>query len=122
MAEEEPFRSSFAEAVHYTLSAAGKIYSERNAVYKDNFRVVGKIMSALFPKTGSMPVLQSETDFNRWHIFELFVVKLTRYGANWHKGGHQDSIDDMIVYLGMLKTLDQEFTKQQEKRGMTPRL
>jgi hypothetical protein len=113
MAFEEPFRSEFSGKVQETLAVAGKIYSERNAVYKDNFRVVGKIMSAMFPRRSQMPMLQDETDFNRWHIFELFIVKLTRYAANWHKGGHADSIDDMIVYLGILKELDNEFKRNQ---------
>lgn len=97
---------SFQERVEDRLKQAKELYRDRNAVYKDNFRIVGKVMQALFRR---QPTLASEQDFNRWHIFELFIVKLTRYATNWHKGGHEDSIQDMIVYLSILGELDKEW-------------
>lgn len=88
------------------LLNASNLYAERNAVYKDNFRMVGKIMEAMFP--GSRPNLNSAADYNRWHLFELAIVKLTRYATAFNEGGHADSLDDMIVYLAMVAALDAE--------------
>lgn len=101
--------SIFQSQVEDTLRRSIDLYQERNAVYKDNFRTVGRLMTALFPE--GVP-LTDGADFNRWHIFELIIVKLTRYVRNWHQGGHEDSIDDMIVYFGMLKELDREYKSQ----------
>lgn len=102
----------FAQGVLKTLEGAARTYEERNAVYKDNFRVVGRLMSALFP--AGAPLNDTEEKFNRWHIFELIIVKLTRYAQNYEQGGHADSIDDMIVYLGILKELDNEFVQARQ--------
>ena len=88
------------------LNDSAALFAQRNAVYKDNFRMVGKIMKALFP--GEAPVLETEADYTRWHLFELSIVKLSRYAVNYDKGGHADSLDDMIVYLAMVAALDSE--------------
>lgn len=101
--------SIFQSRVEDTLRRSIDLYQERNAVYKDNFRTVGRLMTALFPDGVQ---LTDGADFNRWHIFELIIVKLTRYVRNWREGGHEDSIDDMIVYFGMLKELDREYKNE----------
>jgi len=88
------------------LNESAALFRERNAVYKDNFRVVGRIMFAMFGE--NPPELKTEADYNRWHLFELFVVKLSRYSINYRAGGHADSLDDMIVYLAMVAALDAE--------------
>lgn len=113
--QESP-QLSFAERVCNTFDEAQRVYRERNAVYKDNFRIVGRIMTAMFG--WKQPDLVDENDFNRWHIFELFIVKLTRYVNNWHRGGHEDSLDDMIVYLGILKELDREWKPKGVEYGI----
>lgn len=97
--------AEFADKVKETLSEARNVYDERNAVYKDNFRNVGEVIAALFPNG---VVLKTAEDFTRWHIFELEIVKLTRYTQNYEQGGHEDSIKDRIVYLGILNGLDDE--------------
>lgn len=88
------------------LNRMANLYSERNAVYKDNYLKVGAVMSAMFPHGKT---LKTADDFNRWHLFELAIVKLTRYANQYEEGGHQDSIEDMIVYLAMVAGLDREF-------------
>jgi hypothetical protein len=85
------------------LNRLSELYAERNAVYKDNYLKVGGVMSAMFPDG---MVLKTAEDFNRWHLFELAIVKLTRYVNQYEAGGHPDSIEDMIVYLSMVAGLD----------------
>jgi len=94
------------------LKKMAETYAERNAVYGDNFRNVGRIMMILFPEGLN---LESESDFTRWHIFELIVVKLTRYSINFKNGGHPDSVHDAAVYNAMLEMLDYELTCEDEE-------
>lgn len=94
------------------LEKSAKLFEERNAVYKDNWRKVGAIMTILFPD--GPPKLEDETDYNRWHLFELAIVKLTRYAVQYNDGGHRDSIHDMIVYLAMVAGIEETM---REERG-----
>jgi hypothetical protein len=87
------------------LIRLGGLFAERNAVYKDNFHMVGRIMAAMFPDGIT---LKTAEDFDRWHLFELKIVKLSRYAVNYEKGGHEDSLDDDIVYTAMVAALDAE--------------
>lgn len=95
------------------LREAALTYEERNKVYGDNYKVVGKVMAALFP---SGILLKSADDHNRFHIFMLSIVKLTRYVQNWDKGGHQDSIRDNTVYSAMLEEIDAEIASFRESQ------
>lgn len=86
------------------LTKAAAIYAERSAMYGDNYKRFGHIMmGAIGPVT-----LETVADFNRFAIFTLMGAKLSRYGNNFTKGGHDDSLDDMAVYCMMLKELDAE--------------
>lgn len=87
------------------LRECADLFAERNAVYKDNFRMVGRVMQAMFPEGIT---IKGEDEFNRWHLFELSIVKLTRYAIAYKEGGHKDSLDDMIVYAAMVAALDAE--------------
>lgn len=87
------------------LNRMATLYAERNAVYKDNYRKVGKVMDALFPDGIT---LKGPDAFNRWHLFELSIVKLTRYANQYEAGGHADSLEDQIVYLAMVAGLEEE--------------
>lgn len=84
------------------LGHASRVYAERNEVYQDAYLVVGQIMQALFPQG---MVLAKEEDHNRYHLLVLVAVKMTRYAAQW-RSGHPDSMDDIMVYAAMLRTLD----------------
>lgn len=86
------------------LREAAQTFDERNAVYGDNYLLVGQIMAAHFPNGLTVNTVD---DWNRLHIFILGVVKDTRYANNW-KGGHQDSLRDATVYRSMLEMIDEE--------------
>lgn len=94
------------------LHEMADLFAERNAVYKDNFRMVGRIMQAMFPDGVE---LSSEEDHNKFHLFMLAIVKLSRYAINYDQG-HKDSLDDMIVYLSMVAALDDESAQAKEAK------
>ena len=85
------------------LEAMARTYRERNAVYGDNFRMVGRVMEAMFPEGVA---LRSATDYDVWHLFELKIVKLTRFAIS--RLTHTDSIHDDAVYSAMIEALLQE--------------
>ncbi len=99
-----PELNPYQQGVVDRLRSAANIFEERAAVYKDNYKAVGRVMEALFPDGHAQ---HTQDDHNRWHLFELVIVKLTRYVNNYDGYGHQDSLDDMIVYLSMLGGLDE---------------
>lgn len=80
------------------MRAMADTYEERNAVYGDNFKNVGGVMAAMFPNG---VVLRTPEEFVRWHLFELKVVKLTRFAQSGLT--HVDSIHDDSVYGGMIE-------------------
>lgn len=82
------------------LQACADTFRERNAEYKDNAIVVGRVMDALFP--GGV-VLKTAADFHIWHLFELIIVKLTRFTNSNLR--HEDSMRDMAVYCAMVELL-----------------
>ena len=90
------------------LTAAADTFRERSKVYKDNYKVVGKVMQALFPNG---VVLLTAEDHNRFHLFMLVVVKMSRYVQNWSDGGHHDSMLDLSVYGAMVCSVDAEARK-----------
>lgn len=82
------------------LAEMAMTFRERNRVYGDNAYKVGVIMKALFPNGVD---LREPEDYHMWHLFELLIVKLTRFsntGLN-----HQDSIHDLAVYAAMCENL-----------------
>jgi hypothetical protein len=85
------------------LSEAAATFKSRNAVYGNNYLNVGAAMAALFPEGVS---LKTADDHNRFHIFMLGIVKLSRYANNWDAGGHADSMHDNTVYSAMLESID----------------
>lgn len=109
----EPSVSEFGKLVLDLLENAGSTYKQRNAIYQDNFRVVGKVMEALFP--GGAPALHDHHDYNRWHIFELMIVKLTRYVANWGNPD-PDSLLDLLPYVAILGAQDEEMKQREQRR------
>jgi hypothetical protein len=85
------------------LDAGAQTFRDRNAVYGDNFKNVGKAMAALFPEGVTV---KSAHDWDRMQIFMLMMVKMSRYAVNWNKGGHRDSVHDNTVYSAMLESID----------------
>tara|TARA_Y100000401_G_C8270209_1_gene197956 strand:- start:207 stop:506 length:300 start_codon:yes stop_codon:yes gene_type:complete len=92
------------------LLSMAKTFRERNKIYGDNYKSVGEVMMALFPDGIE---LSSKDQFNKWHLFELMVVKLTRF-ANTNLS-HKDSIHDAAVYAAMVESLMPEERKENDK-------
>lgn len=82
------------------MEAMAATFKERNAIYGDNYKVVGRLMAVLFPEGVE---LKTELDHVRWHLFELQIVKMTRL-ANAGLA-HIDSIHDIAVYGAMLEAV-----------------
>jgi len=82
------------------LEAAAETYRARNAIYGDNYKNTGAVMRALFPDGVK---LVTEDDFNRWCLFELVIVKLTRFTNSGLT--HIDSMHDTAVYAAMLESM-----------------
>jgi len=99
-------------SAHDILRTAAKTFEERHAVYGDNYKLVGAVMSALFPDG---IVLKTVDDHNRFHILLLEIVKLTRYVQNWNNGGHADSQLDLAVYAAMLNSIDYEINTREDR-------
>ncbi len=81
-------------------------YRERNKVYGDNFLNVGKVMEVLHGPNSAAPasgLIKTADDFNKWHLYELLVVKLTRFANSGLT--HRDSIRDLCVYGAMVEAL-----------------
>ena len=86
------------------LEEMAETFRERNKVYGDNYKTVGEVMVALFPKGVT---LSTEKEWNRFGIVNMIVAKMTRYAENWPKS-HEDSVHDLGVYAFMLQSLDNE--------------
>ena len=82
------------------LNSMAETFRERNKVYGDNYKTVGTVMMALFPDGVN---LKTEEEFNTWHLFELMIVKITRFANTEMK--HKDSIHDAAVYAAMVESL-----------------
>lgn len=80
------------------LQEMANTFRERNVVYGDNYKVVAAVMMTLFPEGIA---LTSADNFLTWHLFELIVVKLTRFTNSGLT--HKDSIHDIAVYAAMLE-------------------
>lgn len=87
------------------LRSAAHIYEERNKTYGNNYKEFGHWVSQLF--LAGLSVSTAE-DFNRLGVLIQMLSKISRYAENWDKGGHDDSLDDLVVYTMMLKELDAE--------------
>lgn len=88
------------------LAAGAKTFSERRAVYGDNWRRAGNALQALFPNGVTM---KTADDHARFHIFSLMIVKASRYAVAYDRGErHQDSTHDGMVYNAMLEAIDDE--------------
>lgn len=94
---EEPF-------VVQELKAKADLYLQRNKIYGSNYMRFGPILSLILE--GQKLDASDPQQMNRIGIFVQIIAKITRYGENFCKGGHDDSLDDIAVYSMMLKQLD----------------
>lgn len=93
------------KTVPEALSNLGELYSERNKLYKDNYKHFGKVMVGLFPNGLT---LKTQEEFLRIGLFIHMMTKATRYSNQFGEGGHIDSLDDITVYAQMLQECDAE--------------
>lgn len=84
------------------LRNAAKIYDERNKMYGDNYKRFGPALNGLM----NGAVLRTPDDFNRFGLLVQIFSKVSRYCNMFDKGGHDDSLDDIAVYVMMLKEID----------------
>lgn len=89
------------------LAEMADTYRERNKVYGDNYKRVGDVMAAMFPDGVQ---LRTAEEYNVWHLFELMVVKMTRFANSGLS--HEDSIHDLAVYAAMVESLIRKGNKQ----------
>lgn len=80
------------------LEEMARTFRERNAIYGDNWNMVGRMMVVMFPHGVQ---LQTTEDYDLWHLFELMIVKLSRFAVAGL--GHKDSIHDLAVYAAMVE-------------------
>jgi len=81
------------------LSEMAETYKERNAIYGNNYKMVGPIMEILFPNGVPAKLLGSD----QFHLFELKIVKLSRFAISNLE--HIDSIHDDAVYSAMIESI-----------------
>lgn len=93
------------------LQEMADTYRERNKVYGDNYKRVGEVMMALFPQGVKV---ESAHEFNVWHLFELMIVKLTRFSNS--ELSHLDSIHDCAVYAAMVESLVRQKIENKEMK------
>lgn len=86
------------------------LFLDKQKEYGKASDVNGAVLKALF-KGGDAytPDFSSQTDLNRFSILNHIVTKLCRYCENFKKG-HDDSLDDIAVYVMMLKGIDSELS------------
>lgn len=88
-----------AKMVPEILRAAAQTFEERNGTYGSNFEMVPKLVDVLFPDGVPSRLVHDP----RWHLFELMLVKLSRFAIQ--QLSHQDSIRDLTVYAAMVEAL-----------------
>ena len=89
----------FKKDAGFILDEMAETFRTRNAVYGDNYKMVGKLMAVLFPNGVPKEVLHSD----QFHLFELKLVKLSRFAIS--NLTHQDSIHDDGVYSAMIEAI-----------------
>lgn len=87
------------------LRELARIHDERGTIYGDNYKHGGLALLAMFPKG---IVLETEEEFNRFHLLVYLYGKLSRYARTVKTGGHVDSLDDLAVYAMLLQEYDEE--------------
>ena len=88
------------------LNEMAKTFLARNSIYSDNYKMVPKMVAALFPHGVPSELVVED----HWHLFELKLVKLARFAASGLT--HIDSIHDDAVYSAMIESI----LKNKEKK------
>ena len=89
------------------------VQESRDIEYGSAYKRHGPAIAPLFPDG---VILSTPADHTRFAILTLLFGKLTRYCGNFERGGHEDSLTDMIAYTAMLKEVDEEEREAQALR------
>lgn len=81
------------------LAKMATTFRERNKSYQDNWKQVPELVKVLFPNGVPRHVIESP----QWHLFELKLVKLSRFAIS--NLSHSDSIHDDAVYSAMIEAI-----------------
>lgn len=97
--KQTPAKAPVEAKAHDILDDMAATFRERNAVYGDNYKMVGPMMKVLFPEGVPAELLHS----HQFHLFELKLVKLSRFAISGLS--HIDSIHDDAVYSAMIEAI-----------------
>lgn len=92
-----PKKSPFVKDAATVMDSMAATFRERQKSYGSNYRMVAPIVATLFP----MGVPQHLVTSDKWHLFELMIVKLSRFAIS--NLSHTDSIHDLGVYAAMVE-------------------
>lgn len=106
LVESDPFVAEDHYSPDEILQRAADTFRQRNAIYGDNWKNFGNVMAAMFPNGIT---LKGSEDFARWHLFEIAMVKNTRFANSGLT--HKDSTHDNTVYHAMIESLINSETK-----------
>lgn len=86
-------------AIEEVLQECMKIQEERGKVYDRSFNQTGLIYKALLPNGIE---LNTAEDMALFAALGNVIMKLNRFCANIHDGGHDDSAVDLVNYAAIL--------------------
>lgn len=98
-------------AVPAILQSMASTFAERNKVYGSNYKNVAPIIKALWPQGVPSSLVTTE----HWHLFELMVVKMTRFANSGLT--HVDSVHDMAVYAAMIESIISREENEEDADG-----
>lgn len=93
------------------LDEMAATFRQRNGVYRDNYHKVPELVKILFGEDGPPGSLVLRPE---WHLFELILVKLTRFTQT--ELTHADSIHDAAIYSAMIDAI---LTQRAAAQGTT---
>lgn len=95
-------KETFVEDVrpHDILQSMATTFKDRNAIYGDNYKMVGELMEVLHPEGFTQ---LTKEDHELGHLWSLMIVKLSRFAISGLT--HKDSVHDLAVYCAMIEAI-----------------
>jgi hypothetical protein len=90
------------------LMRAAETFEERNRLYGENYKHIGKLLLDFFEHAGGFPEIKTIEEASRLNLVISCAAKLQRYCTSFKTGGHKDSAHDLSVYAAMLEELTNE--------------